>query len=326
MSQVLEVKNLTTAFTISKKDYEVLHNLSFDIKKNETLCIVGESGCGKSVTTLAIMDLLPENGKIVSGDIFIEGENITKLSAKERNKYRGDKMGMIFQDPMTALNPLLTIGYQITESILQHNPEVNKKEAQKLCEEALTKVGISDPKQRMKQYPFQLSGGLRQRVMIAMTLVAKPVLLIADEPTTALDVTIQKQVLSLINDLKKEMDAGILFITHDLGVVGEIADRVIVLYSGDMVEQGTVFELFENPQHPYTIGLMNAYPNVEKEEFKLQPIEGNIPSITQPITGCRFHPRCPFAKDICRKEKPDDTQISESHFTKCHKVGGHHEY
>ncbi len=325
MSRVLEVKNLTAAFTISKKDYEVLHDLSFNIEKNETLCIVGESGCGKSVTTLAIMDLLPDNGKIVQGEILVEGINITNLSSKERNKYKGGKMGMIFQDPMTALNPLLTIGYQISESILQHHPEVSKKQARELCEEALAKVGISDVKERMKQYPFQLSGGLRQRVMIAMTLVAKPVLLIADEPTTALDVTIQKQVLSLINDLKQEMDAGILFITHDLGVVGEIADRVIVLYSGDMVEEGTVFELFENPLHPYTLGLMNAYPNVENDNFELQPIKGNIPLITQPITGCRFHPRCPFAMEICKQVKPEKTQISSSHFVKCHKVGGHHE-
>lgn len=320
MSNVLEVKNLSTAFTISKKDYEVIHNLSFNIKKNETLCIVGESGCGKSVTTLSIMDLLPENGKVTQGDILLEGKSLLAMNQKERRATKGAKMGMIFQDPMTALNPLLTIGFQIEENITQHRKDVSHKEAHQMVISALKQVGISDPEKRMKQYPFQLSGGLRQRVMIAMTLVAKPVLLIADEPTTALDVTIQKQVLALINDLKKEMDAGILFITHDLGVVGEIADRVIVLYSGEMVEEGPVHDLFHHPLHPYTQGLFDAYPNIDKEDFELKPIAGNIPSITQPISGCRFHPRCPFAMEKCKTQKPTVQHLENERKVACFKV------
>ena len=262
MEKVLEVNNLVATFTINKKEYEVLRDISFSINKNETLCVVGESGCGKSVTTLCIMDLLPNNGRVVSGSISLNGTDLTKLSKKERNSYRGKKMGMIFQEPMTALNPLLTIGYQLCENIMLHRG-LDKKEAKKLAIEYLEKVGIAQAESRLKQYPFQLSGGLRQRVLIAMVLSAQPDLLIADEPTTALDVTIQKQVLTLLNDLKKEMSAGILFITHDLGVVAEIADRVIVLYSGRKVEEGSVAQIFKNPKHPYTIGLMNAVPNVD---------------------------------------------------------------
>lgn len=319
MSKVLEVNNLVATFTINKKEYEVIRDLSFSINKNETVCIVGESGCGKSVTTLCIMDLLPENGKIKSGSIKINGTDLLTLDKKGRASYRGSKMGMIFQEPMTALNPLLTIGYQLCENIIYHR-HVDKKEARKMAIEYLDSVGISEPEARLKQYPFQLSGGLRQRIMIAMVLSAQPNLLIADEPTTALDVTIQKQVLSLMNNLKKNMDAGILFITHDLGVVGEIADHVIVLYSGRKVEEGKVADIFKNPLHPYTIGLFNACPNVDAEEFEIKPIPGSFPILTEDIGGCRFHPRCPHATDICRMEVPEEFEVENGHIVACHKV------
>lgn len=320
MVKVLDVKGLTTTFTIGKKDYEVIHNLSFHIDKNETLCIVGESGCGKSVTTLCLMDLLPENGQVTSGEMILDGKDLGKMSQKERRLSRGKHMGMIFQEPMTALNPLLSVGFQIIENIRQHDKRISKKEARKLAVEALRKVDIPEPESRMKQYPFQLSGGLRQRVMIAMTLSAKPILLIADEPTTALDVTIQKQVLKLMNSLKSEMDAGILFITHDLGVVGEIADRVVVLYSGDKAEEAETEEIFRRPLHPYTQGLFEAYPQIDANDFELKPIEGSIPLLTEPVSGCRFHPRCPYATEKCARLQPKQVEPFKGHFVACFKV------
>lgn len=319
MGKVLEVKDLVTTFRIGKKDYEVLRGVSFDINENETLCMVGESGCGKSVTTLSVMDLLPNNGKVVSGSIKLNGEELTGMNRKQRGALRGKKMGMIFQEPMTALNPLLTIGYQLTEGLRLHRG-MSKKEAYATAVAALDKVGIANPEDRMKQYPFQLSGGLRQRIMIAMVMAVQPSLLIADEPTTALDVTIQKQVLTLLNKLKKDMNAGVLFITHDLGVVAEIADRVIILYSGRKVEEGSIQEIFENPRHPYTIGLMNAVPNVDKDDFVIQPIPGTFPNITEDIGGCRFHPRCAYATERCRAEVPRELEYEAGHFVSCHKV------
>lgn len=321
MEKVLDVQHLNATFTIQRKEYEVLHDISFSINRNETVCVVGESGCGKSVTTLCIMQLLPNNGKIKSGSIYLNNTDLTKLSKKEVRRYRGSKMGMIFQEPMTALNPLLTIGYQMRENIINHRG-LKKKEADKIAIEYLNKVGIANPEKRLKQYPFQLSGGLRQRVLIAMVLSAQPDLLIADEPTTALDVTIQKQVLSLLNDLKKDMNAGILFITHDLGVVAEIADRVVVLYAGRKVEEGTTEQIFKNPKHPYTIGLMDAVPNVDLDEFEIKPIPGTFPNITEKIEGCRFNPRCPRAKEcaLCFKEAPEMTEVEPKHFVACHLV------
>ncbi len=234
---VLEVKNLVTTFRINKKEYPVIRDISFEIHENETLCMVGESGCGKSVTTLSVMGLLPENGAVRSGSIKLCGEELLGMSPRQLGQVRGKKMGMIFQEPMTSLNPLLTIGYQLTEGLRQHHG-MSKAEARATAVSYLEKVGIANAEERMKQFPFQLSGGLRQRIMIAMMMSLQPRLLIADEPTTALDVTIQKQVLLLLNRLKQDMKTGILFITHDLGVVAQIADRVIVLYSGSKVEEG----------------------------------------------------------------------------------------
>ena len=317
MAKVLEVNNLVATFKIQGQDYEVLRDISFSIEKGETLCIVGESGCGKSVTTLAVMDLLPNNGKVVSGSIKLNDEELVGMTKKQRAAYRGKKMGMIFQEPMTALNPLLTIGFQLRENIMLHRG-VDKATANKMAVEYLAKVGIAAPETRLKQFPFQLSGGLRQRILIAMVISAEPDLIIADEPTTALDVTIQKQVLMLLNDLKKEMDAGVLFITHDLGVVAEIAQRVIVLYSGKKVEEAPVRELFKNPLHPYTIGLLNAVPNVDLDEFEIKPIPGTFPPLTEKIQGCRFNTRCPRAKDICFKEVPEEVMVSEGHYVSCH--------
>lgn len=319
MGKVLEVKDLVTTFRIDKKEYEVLRGVSFDLNENETLCMVGESGCGKSVTTLSVMGLLPNNGRIVSGSIKLNGQELTTMSPKELNTLRGKQMGMIFQEPMTALNPLLTIGRQMTESLMLHLG-MSKKEAMETAKNYLEKVGIANPEERLKQFPFQLSGGLRQRIMIAMVMSVQPSLLIADEPTTALDVTIQKQVLVLLNKLKKDVSTGVLFITHDLSVVAEIADRVIVLYSGRKVEEGTIEQIFAKPQHPYTIGLMNAVPNVDLDEFDIQPIPGTFPNITEDIGGCRFHPRCPYATERCRREVPEMLETEPGHFVYCHKV------
>ena len=319
MGKVLEVKDLVTTFRIDKKEYEVLRGVSFDLNENETLCMVGESGCGKSVTTLSVMGLLPNNGRIVSGSIKLNGQELTTMSPKELNTLRGKQMGMIFQEPMTALNPLLTIGRQMTESLMLHRG-MSKKEAMETAKNYLEKVGIANPEERLKQFPFQLSGGLRQRIMIAMVMSVQPSLLIADEPTTALDVTIQKQVLVLLNKLKKDVSTGVLFITHDLSVVAEIADRVIVLYSGRKVEEGTVEQIFAKPQHPYTIGLMNAVPNVDLDEFDIQPIPGTFPNITEDIGGCRFHPRCPYATERCRREVPGMLETEPGHFVYCHKI------
>ena len=319
MADALDVKNLVATFRIEKREYQVLRDISFSVKQGETLCMVGESGCGKSVTTLAVMDLLPLNGKVVSGSIKLDGKELTTLNRKERNGVRGKQMGMIFQEPMTALNPLLTIGYQLTEGLRLHLG-LGKREAQELAVSSLTRVGISNPDERMRQLPFQLSGGLRQRVMIAMVLSLKPKLLIADEPTTALDVTIQKQVLQLLKSLKKEISAGILFITHDLGVVAEIADRVIILYSGKKVEEGPVGEIFNNPLHPYTIGLLNAVPNVDNDTFQIKAISGTIPNLTENIPGCRFHPRCSHAMPRCREEIPREMEMASGHIVCCHWV------
>ena len=316
---VLEVKNLVTTFRINKKEYPVIRDISFEIHENETLCMVGESGCGKSVTTLSVMGLLPENGAVRSGSIKLCGEELLGMSPRQLGQVRGKKMGMIFQEPMTSLNPLLTIGYQLTEGLRQHLG-MSKAEAHATAVSYLEKVGIANAEERMKQFPFQLSGGLRQRIMIAMMMSLQPRLLIADEPTTALDVTIQKQVLLLLNRLKQDMKTGILFITHDLGVVAQIADRVIVLYSGSKVEEGATRQIFENPLHPYTNGLIAAVPNVDSDEFEIRPIPGTFPSITEEIGGCRFHPPCPFSTERCRQEVPQALEYEPGHFVACHKV------
>ncbi len=320
-NKVLEVRDLDTAFRLNKQEFSVLHGLSFDVYENETLCVVGESGCGKSVMLLSLMKLLPENGRVKQGSVKLNGLELTKLSDREMNSVRGRQIGMIFQEPMTCLNPLLTIGRQMTEGLKLHL-KLSHKEAEATAIDYLNRVGVSNPEQRLLQYPFQLSGGLRQRVMIAMALSLNPRLLIADEPTTALDVTIQKQVLLLLNRLKQTMKAGILFITHDLGVVAEIADRVIVLYAGHKVEEGSARQIFDAPSHPYTRGLMAAVPNMQKDSFELLPIPGTLPGIAQDIKGCSFHPRCKQALPICQTERPKLTCVSQGHLAACHLISG----
>lgn len=313
---LLEVKNLVTEFRTANGSVQAVRDVSFKVDKGETLCIVGESGCGKSITSLSVIGLLPSNGSVTSGEINYEGKQINQLSSEEMRKMRGSKISMIFQEPMTALNPVLTIGYQLREPLLLHR-RISKAEATRKAIELLQQVGIPYPERRMKQYPHELSGGMRQRVMIAMALACRPGLLIADEPTTALDVTIQAQILDLINDLKNQLNMGVVLITHDMGVVAEVADRVMVMYAGKKVEEGTVDEIFNSPKHPYTIGLLNSVPNVDQPDFELEPIPGSLPLLTEKIEGCRFHPRCKFATDACKATVPPEFNVSEGHIVSC---------
>lgn len=306
MEELLKVKNLKTYFYTPEKVIPAVDGVSFHIKKGETLCIVGESGSGKSVTSLSIMQLVQSPpGKYVDGQILFKGEDILKKSENEMCGIRGNTISMIYQEPMTSLNPVFTIGMQIMETIRIHQ-KVSKEEARKKAVHMLELVGIADPEIRMKEYPHQLSGGMRQRVMIAMGLCCQPELLIADEPTTALDVTIQAQILDLMRRLKEELHMTILFITHDLGVVAEMAERVIVMYGGRVVEEAPVKEIFKHPRHPYTQGLLNCIPRVDVKEERLKVIKGMVPSPDKFAQGCRFHPRCPYAQEICRTQEPPE--------------------
>ncbi|MGM0837292.1 MAG: ABC transporter ATP-binding protein [Bacillota bacterium] len=313
---LLEVKNIVTEFRTADGLVPAVRDVSFSLQKGETLCIVGESGCGKSITSLSVIGLLPNNGMITNGEILYEGEKINQLSPEKMRQLRGTKISMIFQEPMTALNPVLTIGFQLREPLMLHQ-KLSKSEATKQGIELLKQVGIPYPEKRMNQYPHELSGGMRQRVMIAIALSCNPGLLIADEPTTALDVTIQAQILDLINDLKEKYNMGVMMITHDMGVVAEVADRVMVMYAGKKVEEGTVKEIFDSPKHPYTQGLLKSVPNVDDPEFELEPIKGSLPSLTEEIVGCRFHPRCAYAMDICRTSEPSLVNVSNSHHVNC---------
>ncbi|MFC4410564.1 ABC transporter ATP-binding protein [Chungangia koreensis] len=313
---LLEVNHLVTEFRTANGSVQAVRDVSFKVDQGETLCIVGESGCGKSITSLSVIGLLPSNGSVTSGEIKYEGKQIHNLSFEEMRKMRGSKISMIFQEPMTALNPVLTIGYQLREPLMLHQG-IGKAEANRKGIELLQQVGIPYPERRMKQYPHELSGGMRQRVMIAIALACRPGLLIADEPTTALDVTIQAQILDLINDLKEQLNMGVVLITHDMGVVAEVADRVMVMYAGKKVEEGTVEEIFNAPKHPYTIGLLNSVPNVDNPEFELEPIPGSLPTLTEKIEGCRFHPRCKFATDRCRMDAPPEFKVEGDHTVSC---------
>ncbi|UOQ44160.1 ABC transporter ATP-binding protein [Halobacillus salinarum] len=314
--QLLNVNDLVTSFRTAAGKVSAVRGVSFSVNKGETLCIVGESGCGKSITTLSVMGLLPANGEITSGSIQYKGEELTTKKSEQMRRLRGNEISMIFQEPMTALNPVFTIGYQIIEPLKLHL-RLNKKEARSRAVELLAQVGISNPDKRLKQYPHELSGGMRQRVMIAMALACNPSLLIADEPTTALDVTIQAQILDLIDSLKEELGMGVIMVTHDMGVVAEVADRVMVMYAGDVVETGTVEEIFSSPEHPYTQGLLASVPNVDDADAKLQAIPGSLPNLNEKITGCRFHPRCPYAMEQCSQEDPPQFKISSQHLSKC---------
>ncbi|MFC6038071.1 ABC transporter ATP-binding protein [Paenisporosarcina macmurdoensis] len=314
MEKILEVKDLQLSFHTFAGEVQAIRGVNFDLLKGETLAIVGESGSGKSVTTKAIMRLLPESSaEFKSGEILFNGKDLTKLSDREMQKIRGKDISMIFQDPMTSLNPTMTIGRQITEPLLKHQ-KVGRTEAKKIAVDLLRMVGMPKPELRIKQYPHQFSGGQRQRIVIAIALACNPQILIADEPTTALDVTIQAQILELMKDLQKKIDTSIIFITHDLGVVANVADRVAVMYGGRIVEMGTVDEIFYNPQHPYTWGLLSSMPSLDTAEAKLYAIPGTPPDLLDPPKGDAFALRSEYALAIDLEQAPPIFQVSDTHF------------
>ena len=323
MEALLEVQDLRTYFISPGKTVPAVDGVSFSVRRGETLCIVGESGCGKSVTSLSIMRLLPTPpGKYVSGEILFEGQDLLKKTEAEMCALRGNAISMIYQEPMTSLNPVFTVGMQIAEAIRIHGG-TSRREAWEKARHMLELVGIPDAASRLREYPHQMSGGMRQRVMIAMGLCCEPRLLIADEPTTALDVTIQAQILDLMRRLKQELGMTILFITHDLGVVAEMAQRVLVMYGGRVVEEAPVRELFAHPLHPYTQGLLECIPRMEGTGGeRLSVIKGMVPSPSDFPAGCRFHPRCPHAMDICRKQEPCETTPEDGHRVTCFLTGG----
>ena len=319
MEKLLEIKNLETAFRIKDDYFNAVDKVSLDLYKNEVLAIVGESGCGKSTLATTIMRLHNENLTKSTGEIIFNGKNILDLTEDEMNKIRTKDIGMIFQDPLSSLNPLHRIGKQIEEALIYHT-ELSAEERQKRVIELLTQVGIPNPERCAKQYPHELSGGMRQRVMIAMAMSCKPSVLIADEPTTALDVTIQAQILDLVKGLQAEMHAGIVLITHDLGVVAEMADRVAVLYAGEVVEIGTAEQIFKNPKHPYTRSLLRSIPQIDDEEVgdELYVIQGMVPSLkTLDRQGCRFANRIPWVKEEEHEHNPTLHEVEEGHHVRC---------
>ena len=325
-SAILEVRDLHTQFSTLDGIVRAVDGVSFDVARGETLGIVGESGCGKSVTAMSILRLIPpETGRIASGSIKFEGEELTTLSDEAMKRLRGHRISMIFQEPMTSLNPVLTVGTQIAENVVRHLG-VSWKAARERAFEMLDLVRIADARRRLDEYPHQLSGGMRQRVMIAMALSCDPQVLIADEPTTALDVTIQAQILDLMIELKEKTGTAIVLITHDLGVVAETTERVVVMYAGRKVEQATVEALFDEPLHPYTRGLMRAIPRLDVEADaagtrpRLQEIPGLVPILTQPIVGCAFAPRCGFATDRCRRDAPPLVDAGAGHLVACWEI------
>ena len=313
--EYLKVENLEVIYTSGKKIVQAVNDVSFSMKKGETLALVGETGAGKTTIARSILGILPNPpAKMLGGKILLEGQDLTALSEEEMLKIRGGKIAMIFQDPMTALNPLMTVGDQIREGLLLHN-EYTKEQAEKKAEEMLEMVGI--PRERAVEYPFEFSGGMKQRVVIAMALACNPSLLLADEPTTALDVTIQAQVLDLIKELREKYNTSMILITHDLGVVAETSDNVAVVYAGRIIEYADKRELFKNPQHPYTHGLFGSLPSMTKGEKRLKPIAGSPPDPTELPEGCAFAPRCPHATDKCRKGSIPLTEIKPGHFCRC---------
>ncbi|GAB3798119.1 ABC transporter ATP-binding protein [Virgibacillus kimchii] len=316
---VLSVQDLQTYFFVDKdRTSKAVDNVSFTVNKGETVALVGESGSGKSITSLSIMQLIPQPpGKIVNGTIKMDGKDLLTLSQNEMNRIRGNDIGMIFQEPMTSLDPVFTIGYQIMEPLIKHK-KVSKKEAFQRGVELLKLVGFARAEKIMHEYPHQLSGGMRQRVMIAIAMSCNPKLLIADEPTTALDVTIQAQILDLMNDMQEEFGSSILLITHDLGVVAEVADRVLVMYGGQIVEEAKVEDIFKKPKHPYTNGLLNSIPSLEKELDRLESIPGNVPAAHAFPKGCRFASRCKHVMNICHEVNPELLEVDNDQKVRCH--------
>ena len=317
---LLELSNLQTYFYAGDGVAKAVDGVDYVVNAGETLAVVGESGCGKSVTALSIMRLIPEPpGKIIGGEIRFDGQNLLTLSQQQMRKIRGNKISMIFQEPMTSLNPVFSIGSQIAEAVRLHQ-RLSKKDALDRAVDMLRLVGIPSPGQRVREYPHQLSGGMRQRAMIAMALSCHPTLLIADEPTTALDVTIQAQILDLMANLKAEFNASIMLITHDLGIVAETAARVVVMYAGNVVEEADVYAIFEQPLHPYTVGLLESIPKLDPQAAKqnrLQEIRGTVPMPSHLPNGCHFHPRCPKCRDICRTETPPLKEHEKNHKVRC---------
>lgn len=319
---ILRVNHLKTYFHSAGHTVKAVDDVSFHLYQGETLGVVGESGCGKSVTCMSLARLVEcPPGKYEGGEILLDGEDTLKMTDEEIRHIRGNKISYIFQEPMTSLNPVFTIGYQI-EEVLKLHKHLDKEEARKEAIEALDKVRIPNPEKVVDDYPFALSGGMRQRVMIAMALACSPKILVADEPTTALDVTIQAQVLDLMNELKKNMDTSIIFITHDLAVIAEMADRVQVMYAGKIVETADVYTIFDKPTHPYTQGLIASRPDMNTNSDRLTVIPGNVPDLSDLPHGCAFSPRCPFATEKCRQEMPDLTEFEPGHMVRCFYPGG----
>lgn len=314
MDNLLELKGLKTYFFTGKGILKAVDDVSFDVKKGEVLCLVGESGSGKTVTALSILGLVEPPGRTVEGEILLEGEDLKLRTFEQMRRIRGKRIAMIFQDPKESLNPVFTIGEQIMEPLRVHlnMPDEKAMERAKLL---LEKVGI--PEEKFLSYPHELSGGMNQRVMIAMALSCDPDILIADEPTSALDVTTQSRFLEMLMALKREKGLSMIFITHDLGIVAQIADRIVVFYAGKVMEKGNVWQMFENPRHPYTIALMNCLPDVSMKK-RLKPIPGVIPGLINPPGGCVFHPRCRFAREMCRSVAPPEAEVEEGHFASCH--------
>ena len=313
---LLEVKDLTIQYATSEGTVAAVNGVSFSLDRGEVLGLVGETGAGKTTTALGILGLVPNPpGKIVGGEIWFDGRDLLKASEKEMRAVRGKEISMIFQDPMTALNPVIRMGEQIEEVIRTHNKRMSKSEAEQKALEMLEMVGI--PAARAVEYPHQFSGGMKQRVVIAMALACSPRLLLADEPTTALDVTIQAQILEMIRALKDEYGTSMLLITHDLGIVAETCDRVAIMYAGEIVEYGTLEDIFHNILHPYTRGLFNALPSLEKKVARLQPIDGLMPDPSDLPSGCKFHPRCPNATERCKSVCPAVTELTPGHFVRC---------
>ncbi|MDA1324033.1 MAG: ABC transporter ATP-binding protein [Proteobacteria bacterium] len=320
MSVLLEIKDLSTSFFTSDGEVKAVDGVTFNIEAGKTMGLVGESGCGKSVTALSVMQLLDKGvGRLVGGEINYQGENLATFSEDRMREIRGNEISMIFQEPMTSLNPVFSIGEQIMESVILHQ-KVSKKEARERAIDMLHLVKIAEPEKRLKDYPHQLSGGMRQRVMIAMALCCNPTLLMADEPTTALDVTIQAQILELIGELQEKLGMAVLLITHDLGVVAERADEVAVMYAGKIVERAVPAVIFSRPLHPYTIGLMNSLPGAVGKTVRLQAIPGIVPSPLDWPTGCRFRTRCVHADDACAADQPPLIEVEPGHWVACLKV------
>jgi oligopeptide transport system ATP-binding protein len=316
--RILEVNDLHISFDTYAGEVKAVRGVTFHLNKAEAIAIVGESGCGKSVTAQSIMKLIPmPPGRYKNGNVIFNGQDITKFTNKQMEAVRGSEMGMIFQDPMTSLNPTMHIGKQIAEGLRKHQ-HLSKQQAHEKAVEMLKMVGIPNPEKRVTQYPHEFSGGMRQRAMIAIALACKPKLLIADEPTTALDVTIQAQILDLMNELKNKLDTSIILITHDLGVVAGMAERIIVMYAGKVVESGAVNEIFRNPHHPYTWGLLKSVPRLDAEnKEELVPIIGTPPDLFSPPVGCAFAARCAYAMEICYEKQPDETECDPAHYVSC---------